>query len=266
MSGLGLGPLGRLQVEDASPVTFSNARRGFGKHSQYGDRYAMILTPVLADAPILVSGVAGTPIRPGGLLLHVSLPDFTRIAKREGYRPDAIVRLVELALESGRTLPDFLWELLSNAAFDIARYRQHLFARLGYTSPHYVPHPISLPNERHGITFLAPGREGSGSPDVVPVRVARGADFVLSLAETWARKANESQLDYFAMCLLGGEHSVSVPDLLADWDAHPGLRQRLETRLAVDRPYERQRFRAALGWSAERYRDRFERSSVIPPE
>lgn len=264
MSGLGLGSLGCLQVEDASPVTVSNARRGFGKHSQHGDRYAMILAPLIADSPILVGGAPGAPNRPGGLLLHVSLPNFTRIARREGYRPEAILRLADLALGAGTTLPDFLWDLLSGAAFDIARYRRDLFATLGYTSSHYVPHPILLPKERRGITFLAPGREGSGSPDVVPVRVARGADFFLSLAETWARKANESQLDYFAMCLLAGEHSVSVTDLLADRDVHPGLSRRLETRLAVDRPYERQRFRAALGWSSERYRDRFELSSVIP--
>ena len=52
MSGLGLQPFERLRVHAAARVALSNVRRGFGKFSQHGDRFAMVVEPVRADQPL----------------------------------------------------------------------------------------------------------------------------------------------------------------------------------------------------------------------
>ena len=51
MSGLGLESFGHLRVRGAARVALLNARRGFGKFSQHGDRFAMVLEADYAHQP-----------------------------------------------------------------------------------------------------------------------------------------------------------------------------------------------------------------------
>jgi len=254
MSGLGLSGLRSLPVIDAARVRLVNCRRGFGKLSQYGDRYAMVLEPLRLGEPLRVEAPADSPDgNPEALALTISLDDFARVAVREGYRAQAIESLAQRALASRTTLPRYLWGLLEEAHFDQARYRRALFERLGYTSPHYVPHPVAAGGDP-AVTFLAPGAEGSGSDAVVPVRVRTEMTRILSLSEAWQLKPNASQLEYFAMCLLAEVHNLSLADLTGQVAE---LGDRLHERLAAERVHERERFLAVLQLDEGRYRARF---------
>ncbi|HUI28215.1 MAG TPA: hypothetical protein VL403_19200 [Candidatus Kryptonia bacterium] len=255
MSGLGLAGLGHLPVTRAEPVRVRNVRRGFGKLSQYGDRYAMVLEPLRLREPIVADGASANADGLDALALTMSLSDFSRVAVREGYQAAAVFALMDRAIAAHAALPEHLWQMLVAADFDVARYRRSLFDAIGYTSPHYVPHPVEMAGARPALTFLAPGSEGSGSDSVVPVRVRTAMTDVLSLTAAWRLKPNDSQLDYFAMCLLAEVHNMSLRDVRDGLDDE--LHALLRTRLASELMLEPQRFRAALGLDADVYAAQF---------
>ena len=260
MSGLGLAGLGHLPVVRAAPARLHNARRGFGKLSQYGDRYAMALEPLDARAPMTSDGLRADEEGDGvdTLALTMSLDNFTRVAAREGYQAAAVFALAERAAAVGVMLSEHLWHACESAGFDLVGYRRRLVEMIGYTSAHYIPHPVRLAEGEIAVTFLAPGSEGSGRDDVIPVRVATGMTQLLSFADAWRHKPTASQLDYFAMCLLAERHGLSLADVLDDLDDEltARLRRRLEPELAI----EPERFRATLGLSAEAYATHFGRA------
>jgi len=251
--------LGRLDVTAAARVRLENCRRGFGKKSQYGDRYAMLLEVERGDHPIraaILERGDRAAAAPEALLLEISLEDLARIALREGYRPEAVESLARAARADGLSFADLLWSLAGAAEHDVRGYRTRLFELTHYTSPHYIPHPALLSDGRAAITFLPPGREGTGCADVVAVRVASGMAQVLSLCEAWHLKPTADQLDYFAMCLLGEVHGLSLPDVLGgagDGALCAMLRRRIDLEVAA----EVGRFLEAIGWSEERYRATF---------
>jgi len=253
MSGLGLSGLGHLPVTRAMPVRVGNARRGFGKLSQYGDRYAMVLEPLDPSQPIAVAPNGTGAL--DALALSVSLNDFARVAAREGYAAAAVFALADWAADHETTLASQLWHTLVAADFDLARYRRALCDAIGYTSPHYIPHPVAMPGAAPAVTFLAPAAEGSGDDAMVPVRLQTGMTRVLSLAEAWRLKPNDSQLDYFAMCLLAEVHQLSLRDVLDGTDDE--LLAKLQARIACEQTLEVQRFRAVLGLDAGTYAARF---------
>jgi hypothetical protein len=263
MSGLGLASLAPLPVLDAYRVRLHGCRRGFGKLSQYGDRFAMVLEPASADAPIRATVVtAPTPLDDGGvdaLALTLPVPELARVAQREGYRPQALLALAHAAERAGRGLGAHLWSLLEASSFDVARYRRQLADAVDYTSPHYVPHPVATDVGEPAIAFVPPGPEGSGRADVVPIRVQSAETRLLSFRRIWSLKPNPSQLDYAAMCALAEVHNVSLADVLGDLPAYPPLATRLTERLARDLAAEPARFRATLGLSEERY------AAAFPP-
>lgn len=253
MSGLGLEREGSLPVIDARRVRLHNARRGFGKLSQYGDRYAMVLEPLQPGEPIraeLIGSAARDRVLPEAIALTVTAPQFARLAQREGYRADALLQHV-----GDGNVAAALWDLSARHRHDLASYRRALRDAISYASGHYIPHPLLL-GDAPALTFLAPGVEGSGDVAVVPIRVASGMTGSLSLAEAWQRKPNESQLEYFVMCLLAEEHGVSLADV-DDRDADPDLRERLHQQLERERPGERGRFRRALQLSDAAYASAF---------
>jgi len=124
---------------------------------------------------------------------------------------------------------------------------------VGYTSPHYIPHPVRLDGERFAVTFLAAGAEGSGSERVVPVRVRTGNQTLMTAAEAWQRKPNPTQIDYFTACLLGGMHGISVRDLLQPLANERALSDRLRAVLAVEQRPELPRFMEMTGLNHAAY-------------
>jgi hypothetical protein len=131
-------------------------------------------------------------------------------------------------------------------------YRRRLWALTGFTSPHYIPHPVRLGDGSYALIFLAPGLEGTGADEVISVRQQTGIHAVMNTSETWRRKPNADQLTYFLSCLLGGVHGINVRDLLPMRE-EPALvnqvREQLRQRLAV----EREQFLAVTSLSREYY-------------
>jgi len=256
MSGLGLDPFGHLHLRAASRLALVNARRGFGKFSQHGDRFAMVLEAAQPGQPIEARLLAtDTPVgdTPEAIGLLVQPADLSRLCEREGYSGGAIQRLREEAASKGLELAAFLWGVFADVAFDLGLFRQRLFKLVGYTSPHYVPHPIRLDDRRFAITFLAPGREGTGSERIVPVRVRTGTEALLTISEAWRRKPNSTQLSYFLACLLGGVHGICVTDLLQPLAEDAGLAQRLRTALVEEARREVPRFLSLSGLDHNAY-------------
>ena len=220
MSGRGLSFSGTFQLRTACIVALAGCTRGFAKLSKYGDRFA---TDLELEQPVLEGTIVSPHTAPDGrveaLGLSVSLEDCGRLVKREGYRPEAMLTLVGRARKYGLGVAEWLWRLAAEQAHDLVAYRRQLFSITGYTSPHYIPHPVRLAEAGYALIFLAPGPRGTGTPAVVSIRQQTGINTVLSTVETWRRKPNEDQIAYFLSCLLGGVHGINVRDFLASvWD------------------------------------------------
>ena len=232
MSGRGLSFSGTFQVRTARIVALDHCRRGFAKLSKYGDRFA---TDLELEQPALEGAVVSPQTAPDGrveaLGLSVSLEDCGRLVKREGYRPEAMLTLVERAQKRGLGVAEWLWQLAAEQAHDLAAYRRRLFLMTGYTSPHYIPHPVRLAEAGYALIFLAPGPRGTGTPDVVSVRQQTGINTILNTTETWRRKPNEDQTAYFLSCLLGGAHGINVRDFLASVGENRALAETLSQRI-----------------------------------
>ena len=245
MSGLGLSSLGRLQVRAAGRLALLNARRGFGKFSQHGDRFAMVLEVEHPERPIegrVLPADAPAATALEGIGLFVQPNDLARLGDREGYSGGAVHRLRDEASRKRQGLAAFLWSMLAEAGHDTATFRQRLFKLVGYTSPHYLPHPVPLGDNSFAVTFLAPGREGSGSDRVVPMRVRTGNESLMTASEAWRRKSNRTQMDYFVTCLLGGVHGISIADILASLPEDPALCDRVRSGIVAEQRQELPRF------------------------
>jgi len=245
LSGLGLQPFGRLRVRHAARVALVNARRGFGKFSQHGDRFAMALEPLRPDEPLRAQTLAADapPTEaPEGIAFSVRPNDLARLSDREGYSSGAMQRLRQEATARRQDVAVFLWSQLETAGFDTSSYRERLFKLISYTSPHYIPHPVRLNDAQVALTFVAPGREGSGSSTVVPVRVRTGTVELMTAPEAWRRKPNPTQLAYFSACLLGGMHGVAIHDLLLPLADDARLSERVRAALRTEQQHELPRF------------------------
>ncbi len=166
-------------------------------------------------------------------------------------------RLIELADMRGYGVAEFLWRIHGEVAHDIVAYRRCLFDLTGFTSPHYIPHPVLLTDGTHAVIFLAPGVEGTGSDDVISVRQQTGIHEPMSAAETWRRKQNEDQLVYFVFCLLGGVHGIGMQDVLSTIPEDASLAQLLGRRLKSTFATEKELFLATTGLSSEQYQAAF---------
>jgi hypothetical protein len=259
MSGLGLASFVRLPVTDAFRVRLSGCRRGFGKLSQWGDRFAMVLEPTATGIPMRCTRItaATSPEQAGdaldALAFTLTVPELARVAQREGYSPAALLALARTAQERHCGLGAHLWSIAERVGFDRAAYHRALAESVDYASPHYVPHPVATDDGEPAIVFVPPGAEGSGRDDVVPIRVQTSETRLLTVREVWRAKPNATQLDYVAMCLLAEVHNVSLADLVGGLADYPPLARVVDARLDSELAGERGRFRETLGISAAHY-------------
>jgi hypothetical protein len=254
MSGQGLAFSGVFQAKDARIVALTGCARGFAKPSRYGNHLAMVLE--LSQLPLMGCEVSPGSVPNGkieALALTLSLDDVCRLAQREGYQPKMMRRLAELARARRLSLADFLWDLHAEEGHDLVAYRRRLFTLTGFTSAHYIPHPVCLDDAKRAITFLAPGFEGTGSDMVVAVRRQSNVRAVMSTQDAWQDKPNGNQLAYFLCCVLGGAHGICVRDLLPPASAAPALITALADGLAAGLSEEYGRFLTATGLSRAQY-------------
>jgi hypothetical protein len=250
MSGFGLQPFGALRARAAARVALRNVRRGFGKLSQHGDRFALVLESSHPSGTIeggVLDNVEPPTDSVEGVALLLPPTGLARVCEREGYSSGALHRLRDEAAARRLDLAAFLWSLLDAALFDVPSFRQRLFKLVGYTSAHYLPHPVRLDDGRFAVTFIAPGREGSGAPHVVPVRVRDGTETLMTAAEAWRQKPNRAQLSYIVACLLGGAHGVAVGDIIGSLNEDPVLAARTRELAVAEQPQELTRFLETTG-------------------
>lgn len=263
MSGRGLAMSGALQVRQARVVALSGCRRGYAKLSRYGDRLAMALE---VTQPPLEGYVIESASPPNGAVetLALTIPgeDCCRLAQREGYSPDALRQLLALADAHALGLAEWLWTLHAEAGHDLVQYRRRLFALTGYTSAHYIPHPVRVRDAGYAVIFLAPGCEGTGADEVLSIRQQTGIENLMNADEAWHHKPNEDQLAYFLSCLLGGAHGICVRDLLPALAPDRTLAAALARRLREALAGEEERLLAILGLTAESYRQAFGESEA----
>lgn len=256
MSGYGLQSRGPLRAASAGRVAFSNGERGLGRLANAGDHFAMVLDRVRDDVPLgarLLAADAAPTGEAEGLAIGVAPMALARFADHAGYSGGALQRLREEATAEGTALADYLWAAFERAGLDVRDFRTGLYRRIGYTSPHAVPHPIRLSDGRCVLTFLAPGFEGTGSDRIVAVRVRSGQTGLLSPTDAWRRQPSRAQLAYLVSCLLGGVHGIAVRDLLASLADDPGLAGAVRGAIVTEQRQELARFLAATNLPASTY-------------
>ena len=269
LSGYGLtaerrGGKSQLLARDAYPVAIENARRGLAKPSSHGNYLAMDLEPIDATEPIKVRIARGGSIQPGeigGLLLEFDREWAARISTREEYDSATFLRLLEVADRAHQSLGEYLLAIAQNAAFNLDAYRRELCAVLGYTSPGYIFHPVPLDDGRVAIVAIGSGFHCSGHDDVVSRRRECNMESLLPIGEALALShlpiEGEGQIGYFAECVLGGLHGISVSDLMAGFDANAKWTPDFVRHFRRAAEGERERFMRATGLDEPRYRDRF---------
>lgn len=265
LSGYGLmaerrGGKSRLIARDVHPVSIHNARRGLAKPSSHGSYLAMDIEPIDRTAPITAS-VGGEGSGIGGLLLTFDREQAPMIARREEYDPDAFEQLLALADSKGRPLGDLLASVARETHHRLLDYRRALCELVGYTSPGYIFHPVELDDGRIAIVAIGSGFDGSGDPAVRSRRREFGMDRLLgihdSLLSAFPAFDRDGQLGYFAECLLGGLHGLSVADLAVGFDSDADWAAELVERFRHGADGERDRFIRATSLDPARYRARF---------
>ncbi len=215
MSAYGISHQGPIRIARTRRIAVNNARRGFGKASLHGDRFAMVLEPI--ETARRISGAISRRYSGSIEALAFDATDavMPAICQREGYSPSAWASLERFATEADRSVSRYLAVLMDEANGDLVGYRRALYALLGYTSSHYIPHPIDVDGE-DAVIFLSPGAEGTGATDVTSVRITTGVCDLMSISQVWQRKPTPAQLDYIAMCWLATAHDIDIGDLGSD--------------------------------------------------
>ena len=200
----------------------------------------------------------------GGILLEFEREWFTAVSRREEYDPAEFERLVDKAEAAGKPLGEFLLAIAERVSFDLDDYRRELREMLGYTSPGYIFHPVPVADGRVAIIAIGSGYHSSGDPAVVSRRREcemdrlLGLDEVLALTKPQLAIDREGQVGYFAECVLGGVHGMSVGDLIAGVGAAGERMESVARLLRFEAEGERERFLSATSLDSRRYEERFD--------
>ncbi len=161
-----------------------------------------------------------------GLVTKINQEDFPQVCKREGYdisdSKDKGKNLIS-CFSNHNSVGEGLWELFqenikNDIVASIRTYRIKLCDKVKGTSIHYIPHPIALKNIGYAITFIAPGKYGTGDTHESE-KVKKGIFKLLNTSEVLkVLERNElgkkEFLDYFIECILGGIHGINISDLI----------------------------------------------------
>lgn len=266
LSGYGLlaerrGGGSRLIARDAFPVRLANARRGLAKPSTHGHYLAMDLEPLRHGEPIVAHGESDGVEGIGAVGLVFDREWAALIARREEYDPGKFLELIAMADGDGVALGDFLFHIAERTGFDLLAYRTELCRLLGYTSPGYIFHPVPLSEGRVAIAAIGSGYEGSGDPAVRSKRNELGMERLLSLREAMEVRSfaldRAGQVGYFAECVLGGMHGLSVDELMEGIELEFDWGLELTRHFLRAAPRELELFMRAATLDTPGYRARF---------
>ena len=210
-----------LNIRNAFLIWMKSGKRGFAKPSR-GPRLSMDLDYFYPLKAKIIDRVDKPPNKGFiGLGLEIPAGDFPKVCRREGYKPSYGLKLLKVAKKQNKTVGEFLLNILRDCdtgSFEdtIRKYRQKLNEIVG-VSEHYLPHPIELEDGRVAVTFIAPGKYGTGDR----IRSRKEEEGILELRDVigafeWCsrRGSDEEFAKYLVECLLGGVHGIYLGDIL----------------------------------------------------
>jgi len=162
-------PSSSLNIRNAFLIWMKSGRRGFAKPSEsFGPRLSMDLDEFYPLEGKIIERVTKPPNRGFiGLRLEIPAREFPKVCNREMNNREYGEKLLKIAKEQNKTVGEFLLDILRDCSANsfedaIRKYRQKLSTVLG-SSEHYIPHPVELEDGRVAVTFIAPGKYGTGS-------------------------------------------------------------------------------------------------------
>jgi len=196
-----------------------------------------------------------------GLLVRINQWDLPKVCKREGY--DKGKKLICYSL--GKNVGETLWNLYlkcKQADFieSIKKYREKLAREIGYTSRDYIPHPIALNSLEYALTFVAPGKYGTGKVNQPSRKEQEYISDLMNAIEVLKRNdVNKKEfLKYFLKCIYGGVHGINVRDIIdsisEDYEFLNNLRKNLTRELIIK---EKKLFATTIFDNIERYEQKF---------
>ncbi len=190
-------------------------RRGFAKPSS-----SNIICMDIDDFMLKGNTIKIDP-QPGsveGLLIKIKQVNFPKYCRREGYFNGN--KLITFSSDY-ECIGEALWALFQKSIDidpiqSIKEYRKNLKKAINYTSEHYIPHPLDLGDLGFAITFIAPGKYGTGNASLTSRKEERNISHLLDITDVLKRKFldKEAFLNYTLDCLYGGVHGINIRDII----------------------------------------------------
>lgn len=165
---------------DASKVQIEG-KRGFAKPAM--NKICMDI-----DDFVLKGSIIKTKVEHGyveGLLVKITQRNFPEFCSREGYMGGN--KLISYSSKFN-SIGEALWKLFQKSIKNdyyrsIRNYRKKLGDILGYTSKHYIPHPLVIENLGYAITFIAPGKYGTGNGNLISRKIEEKISYLMDTNE-----------------------------------------------------------------------------------
>ena len=198
-----------------------------------------------------------------GLLIKINQNYFPEFSRREGYTKGN-----ELITYSSdyNSIGEALWNLFQYSIVDndsnqsITEYRNNLREKINYTSIDYIPHPLELKNLGYAITFIAPGKYGTGNTFQPSQKEQESISGLMNANDVLQRNGvNKNEfLEYLLQCIYGGVHGINVHDIIDLIPEDSELLKCLQKDLTEESiNKEKRQFAHTIFSSLERYEQKF---------
>ena len=193
-----------------------------------------------------------------GLVFQIYQEDFSKYCTREGYsKGDELITYSS----NFNSISEALWKLsqdtIGNDYYQsISNYREELREKIKYTSSHYIPHPLLIKNLGYAITFIAPGKYGTGNANKQSRKEREEIFHLMNVIDVLKRNdVNKVEfLEYFLECILGGVHGINIRDIIdsvsEDSEFFNILQKILTKELIIE---EKKQFANTIFGNLERY-------------
>ena len=211
----GLENLKKINILDAFRVQIKG-QRGFAKPSK-NKIYCMDIKNFKLKGSIIENTPKLGYIE--GLVIQINQDEFPKCCRREGYyRGNYLITY----FSDYNSIGEALWNLFQDniASNDsnqsITEYRKNLREKLNYTSIDYIPHPLELKNLGYAITFIAPGKYGTGNIYQSSRKEQESISGLMNANDVLQRNGvNKNEfLEYILQCIYGGVHGINIRDII----------------------------------------------------
>ena len=188
---------------------------------------------------------------------------FAEFCRREAYVEGK--KLINYSSDYN-SIGEALWNLFQNNIVDndsnqsIKEYRKDLIKKINYTSIDYIPHPLELKNLGYAITFIAPGKYGTGNIYQPSRKEQESISGLMNASDVLQRNGvNKNEfLEYLLECIYGGVHGINVRDIVDSISENPESLKCLQKDLTEESiNKEKEQFANIIFDNLERYEQKF---------